>query len=308
MKILLLGSNGQVGYELHSKLSELGSVIAPPRSELDMFDKSAIASVVDRCKPQLIVNAAAYTAVDKAETDSFAAFQINRDAVEILANKAKALNALLIHYSTDYVFDGTAREAYSETDETNPLSIYGRSKLAGEEAIQASGCHHLIFRTSWVYSVRGHNFAKTILKKSKELQVLNVVNDQIGSPTAAELISDVTIACIEKYLQFSDGERNKLSGIYNLTPGGFTSWHGFAVYLLSELFSNKTGNQIEIAKQFSKINPVLSSEYPTAAKRPALSLLSTDKIRNEFGVDLPDWRIHAKKFISSYIASEKHAA
>ena len=256
MKILLIGSNGQVGWELARTLLPLGEVVALNREQADLTDLETLRQTVQTIRPNVIVNAAAYTAVDKAETERDLAFLINAQAVEVLAQEAKNLNALLLHYSTDYVFDGMKDAPYVENDATNPLNVYGESKLAGELAIQASGVDYLICRTTWVFAARGNNFVKSILRLAAERDKLNIVADQIGAPTWARLIAETT-AHILRQAQLERGANTFESGIFNLTSAGETSWHGFAEKI------------VELAEINCVTNPIPTSDYPTPAKRPA---------------------------------------
>ncbi len=276
MRILLTGSNGQVGWELRRTLSTLGTVVAPSSQELNLADPDAIRRVVRQTSPQLIVNPAAYTAVDKAESETVQALAINGAAPGILAEEAKRLNAALIHYSTDYVFDGSLTRPYGESDPPNPLNSYGRSKLAGEQAIAASGCAHLIFRTSWVYGTRGRNFLLTMQKLLAERDVLNVVADQIGAPTWSRTIAEAS-AQILAQLRMDTDRIADLSGIYNLTCAGQTSWHGFALAIAAHRGSH------------CQVNAITTSDYPTPAARPLNSVLAHDKLMLTFGLHMPDW-------------------
>ncbi|MGZ8944494.1 MAG: dTDP-4-dehydrorhamnose reductase [Methylococcaceae bacterium] len=283
MKILLTGCNGQVGWELSRALLPLGDIIAASRSQVDLSDLDSLRRTVQKYSADVIVNAAAYTAVDKAETEQDLAFCINADAPAVLAEEAKKTGALLIHYSTDYVFDGTKISAYAEDDAPNPVNVYGQSKLAGEKAIQASGVDYLILRTSWVYAARGHNFLKSILRLAAEREELSVVADQIGSPTWARLIAETTAHVLrQSMLERHKGRFN--SDLYNLTSAGETSWHGFAQMI------------VDIARQQSNqtlknrtIIPIPATDYPLPAKRPARSLLSTDRLEQYFGLKMPAW-------------------
>jgi dTDP-4-dehydrorhamnose reductase len=269
VKILLTGRDGQVGWELARLLPALGEVTAFSRAELDLASPDAIVERVRAVKPDVIVNAAAYTAVDKAETEREQAMLVNAAGPGFLAAEARACGALLVHYSTDYVFDGTKPSPYVESDATNPVSVYGKSKLAGERAIQAVGSPHLILRTSWVYAARGRNFLLTMLKLGREKPMLRVVDDQRGAPTWAHDIAATTVAL----LQARDSE----SGVYHLTAGGTTTWCGFA----REIF--------RIAGIATPVEPITTAEYPTPAKRPANSVLSNEKMKNTFKVSLPSW-------------------
>ena len=281
MKILLIGSNGQVGWELARTLLPLGEVVALNRDQADLTDLEKLRQIVQTIRPDAIVNAAAYTAVDKAETERDLAFLINAQAVEVLAQEAKKLNALLIHYSTDYVFDGTKDTPYVENDATNPLNVYGESKLAGELAIQASGVDYLICRTTWVFAARGNNFVKSILRLAAERDKLNIVADQIGAPTWARLIAETT-AHILRQAQLERGANTFESGIFNLTSAGETSWHGFAEKI------------VELAEINCVTNPIPTSDYPTPAKRPANSRLSTECLTQRFGLTMPTWETTLK--------------
>ncbi len=296
MKILLLGPNGQVGWELQRSLSPLGRLKACDRNTVDLENLDALRAVVRDYRPAAIVNAAAYTAVDKAESQPDKAECINVKAVELLANEAKHLDAWLLHYSTDYIFDGTKSGAYVEADKPNPLSVYGRTKLQGEEAIGQSGCRHLVFRTSWVYAVHGSNFVKTIIRLAGERDTLDVVADQVGAPTSAEFIADTTALCLYRMARDKTfGER--AGGIYHLTPTGKTSWHGFASYILDEI--RRLG--VELRLRPENIRPVTTAEYPTAAKRPANSCLDTRKVIGAFGLHLPSWQFHAQRLIPELV-------
>jgi dTDP-4-dehydrorhamnose reductase len=295
VKILLFGANGQVGWELQRSLAPLGQIKACDRREADFINLDRLREIIREYSPDVIVNAAAYTAVDKAEDDLDIAYCINAEAVGLLGGEAKRLNAWLIHYSTDYVFDGTKSGPYLENDQPNPLSVYGKTKLKGEEAICESGCKYLIFRTSWVYSAHGSNFAKTILRLAKERDVLNVVADQIGAPTSAELIADITALALYRIIGATNSIHPQGSnplfseqaiGIYHLTPTGETSWFGFAKYLLKE--AQKCGIDLRINPE--NVHPITTADYPVPAKRPANSRLNTNKLTEVFGVSLPQWQ------------------
>jgi dTDP-4-dehydrorhamnose reductase len=270
VRILLTGKDGQVGWELARALPAAGEVVAFGRKELDLADPPQLVARVRQVKPDVIVNAAAHTAVDRAESEPDQAFQINATAPRLLAEEAKALGALLVHYSTDYVFDGTKRDPYTEDDATNPVSVYGKSKLAGEEAIQAAGCRHMIFRTSWVYASRGKNFLLTILRLAKERSELRVVDDQHGAPTWARSIADVTAQILR--------QRDPRTGTYHLTAAGATTWCGFAREIL------------RLSGLSTPVKAISTAEYPTPAKRPMSSLLSTQKLQRTFQMTCPGWR------------------
>jgi dTDP-4-dehydrorhamnose reductase len=277
LRILLTGSTGQVGHELQRSLAPMGEVTALSHQQLDLTDTAAIRRMVRDLAPQLIVNAAAYTAVDQAENEQELAFAVNGVAPGVLAEEALNLGALLVHYSTDYVFDGTKNGAYAETDPANPQSIYGKSKLAGEQAIQAVGGKYLIFRTSWVYGTRGKNFLLTILKLAKERDSLRVVADQIGAPTWCRSIAEATAAAVQ-------GWAAEKSGLYHLSCRGHTSWHGFAQAILR----NYPSNLLKVSAE--NVEAINSEQYPLPAKRPANSVLDNTKLKEAFGIVLPDWR------------------
>lgn len=276
MKILLTGKNGQVGWELAHALAPLGEVIAVGREGLDLAVPDRIVSVVRSVRPDVLINAAAYTAVDRAENEPDAAYAINAAAVAVLADEAKRLQALFIHYSTDYVFDGTKDTAYTEEDRPNPLNVYGSSKLAGEQAIHDVGGAHLILRTSWVYSARGKNFLLAIRRLLQEKKELRVVSDQTGAPTSASMLADVTAELLRRHGVASLGDAR---GLYHATASGCTSWHGFATEIA----------RLERLDVPVQIVPVASDNYPTAARRPANSRLSTEKLSRQFDIVLPSW-------------------
>jgi len=284
MKILLLGKNGQVGWELQRSLSPLGELIALDRHVVDglcgdLSDLDALRATIRQVKPDVIVNAAAYTAVDKAESETELADRVNGQASQVMAEEATTLGAWLIHYSTDYVFSGQGSLPWKESDPVAPVNHYGASKLAGEQAITASGCKHLIFRTSWVYGARGNNFAKTMLRLAKDRETLSVIADQIGAPTGADLIADVTALAIQQVLQ-----RPELSGLYHLAASGEVSWHGYASHVIS--FARDSGEQLAV----TAINPIETTAYPTPARRPLNSRLNTQKLRDNFSLHLPGWQ------------------
>ena len=293
MKILLLGKNGQLGWELQRALAPLGDVVACGREQADMENIDALRQLIRDVSPQIIVNAAAYTAVDKAESEADRARRINAEAVAMLADECKCLNAWLVHYSTDYVFDGTKEGFYTETDAPNPLSVYGRTKLLGEQAVQQSGCKHLIFRTSWVYAARGANFVKTMLRLAKERDELKVVCDQIGAPTSAELIADTTALCLFR-LQHDTLLASKANGLYHLVAAGETSWHGYAQHVIAAA----SQHNMELRSAIDKILPITTAEYPLPARRPANSRLSTLKLSHTFGIIMPAWQSHLDRVIT----------
>lgn len=299
-KILLFGKNGQVGWELQRSLMPLappGALIALGRDSesLDgnLAEPEKIRQTVMTIKPDIIINAAAYTAVDRAETTAELAQTINADAPGVLAQAAKQLDAWLIHYSTDYVFDGKNSQPYIETDEPNPLNAYGKTKLAGEQNIIASGCRHLILRTSWVYSTYGNNFIKTILRLAQERDQLQIVDDQIGAPTGAELIADVT-AHIVHVLRSDPDQSLAYGGLYHLTAQGYTSWYEFARFILKQAASA----DMDLKTTPGHLHPIASSDYPTPAVRPHNSRLNTDKLIKTFHLHLPDWQTGVSRTLS----------
>lgn len=284
MKILLLGKNGQVGWELQRSLAPLGELIALDRHQADglcgdLSNLDALRATIRQVKPDIIVNAAAYTAVDKAESEKELADRINNQASRVMAEEAATLDAWLIHYSTDYVFNGQGSTPWQETDLVAPVNHYGASKLAGEQAITASGCKYLIFRTSWVYAARGNNFAMTMLRLAKDRETLSVIDDQIGAPTGADLIADVTALAIRQAMQRAD-----LVGIYHLAASGEVSWHGYASHVIK--FAQANGEALAV----TAINPIETSAYPTPARRPLNSRLNTQKLCDSFYLHLPDWQ------------------
>ncbi len=294
MRILLVGGNGQVGHELRRSLASLGEVIVTTRNgELeggsavacDLMQPGALAAIVHETRPGVVVNATAYTAVDKAESDRDAAFRVNAGAMEELAKECAALGIPLVHYSTDYVFDGQGDRPYLPGDATSPLGVYGESKLAGENAIRASGAKHLILRTAWVYGLYGHNFLKTMLRVGADRDELRVVSDQVGSPTPAWLIADVTAEILRQGI----GK----GGTHHLVSAGQTSWHGFADAIFDEAVASGM-----LARK-PTVHAIPTSEYPTPARRPAWSVLDTASLRRMYGLALPDWRIALQRTFST---------
>ncbi len=285
MKILLLGKNGQVGWELQRSLAPLGQVLALDSKSQDycgdLNDLQGLAATVQRFAPDVIVNAAAYTAVDKAESEPEQALRVNAQAPAVLAAEAQKLNALLIHYSTDYVFAGDGQTPWQESDPVGPLSVYGATKLQGEQAIQASGCAHLILRTSWVYAARGNNFAKTMLRLAQERDSLNVIDDQFGTPTGADLLADVTAHAI-RAMHLNP----QLSGVYHLAAAGETTWYRYARFVLEH--AQTAGVQLKVAPD--AVGALTTAAYPTPAKRPGNSRLNTQKLQNAFSLRLPEWQ------------------
>lgn len=297
MKILLLGKDGQVGWELQRALAPLGELRALGRAEADFTDPESLRAVVRAFGPDVIVNAAAYTAVDKAEADAATAHNVNAVSPGVLAEEAAAGNAWLVHYSTDYVFDGTKEGAWVETDAVNPLSVYGRTKYDGEQRIAATGARHLILRTSWVFAPRGGNFAKTMLRLAKERETLNVVADQHGAPTGAELLADVTALTLHR-IAVPGTDAQHLSGVYHLAAAGSTTWHAYAQHVLAQAQSHGA----ELKAGPDAVQPIAASAFPTPAARPANSRLDCSKFSANFGVHLPDWRHHVNRLIAELSA------
>jgi dTDP-4-dehydrorhamnose reductase len=286
-RILLLGSNGNVGWELQRALAPLGELTACDRRDCDLSDREMISRAIAAASPDIIVNAGAYTAVDKAEQESAVAQQINAEAVRVIADCARQRGALFVHYSTDYVFDGQKTGEYSEADAPSPQSVYGRSKLMGEEALANSGCRYLIFRTSWVFATRGANFAKTILRLAQERESLRVIADQWGAPTSAELIADVTAHALREICS----ERAP-GGLYHLTASGETNWHNYAEFVIAQ--ARLLGAVLKVRE----IEAIGTSEYPLPARRPANSRLNTEKLRTTFGLTLPHWQYHMQRMLA----------
>lgn len=288
MKILVIGKNGQIGWELRRTLAPLGNVIALGRADLDLTDQDAIRSRVREIQPELIVNAAAYTAVDQAESEPELAYSINATAPGVLAEEACALNTWLLHYSTDYVFDGTKSGVYEEHDCANPLSVYGASKLAGEQAIAAAGGRYLIFRTSWVYGARGKNFLLTIMRLAREREELRVVADQAGSPTWSRVVAEATAQIAIQLLSAPRRSRQE-AGIYHLTCAGRTSWYDFAREIVKSMTSSNGRVWSARCPDGPRLVPIPTPEYPRAARRPANSCLSCAKLHTDFRITLPPW-------------------
>ncbi len=298
MKILLLGKNGQVGWELQRSLAPLGDVLALDRRSTDycgdLSKPEQLAQTVLAYKPDLIVNAAAHTAVDKAESEPELAKVLNVDAPAALAKAAAQVGAWLVHYSTDYVFDGSGTHARQEGEGTGPLSVYGQTKLDGEKAIVASGCKYLIFRTSWVYAARGGNFVKTMLCLAQERDKLTVINDQHGAPTGAELIADVTAHAMRRVL---NTQNISFSGVYHLVASGETTWHGYASHVIEKAKAIKP----ELGWKVTDIAPVPTSAFPTPAARPLNSRLCTQKLQQAFGLVLPPWQQGVDRMLSEIL-------
>ena len=301
MKLLVTGTTGQVGWELARSLMPLGNVIAADRTICDFSRPETLAAIVREIRPDVIVNAAAYTAVDKAEKEESLATVINGTAVGVLAEKAKKTGALLVHYSTDYVFDGTKPAPYVEDDTPSPINAYGRSKLAGEAAIRTVGCEYMILRTTWVYAARGQNFVKTILRLAHEREELNIVADQCGAPTCARTIADTT-AHLVRQVQQERFAGKFASGTCHLTAAGATSWHGFA----EAIVQSAARHSLLDPKHIPRINPIPTSAYPLPAARPANSRLDCQRLRSRYKVALPGWQ-QALECVMQEIASRGKA-
>ncbi|SIS08478.1 dTDP-4-dehydrorhamnose reductase [Sphaerotilus natans] len=299
MKILLLGQGGQVGWELQRALAPLGEVVGLDHDSTELhgdFSRpEALAATVAAVKPDLIVNAAAHTAVDKAESEPELARAINATAPGVLARCAAETGAWLVHYSTDYVFDGSGETARDEQAATGPLSVYGQTKLEGEELIRASGCRHLILRTSWVYAARGGNFARTMLRLAAERERLTVIDDQIGAPTGADLLADLTAQMVRTAMSTAAGSDLDLSGVYHAVASGETSWHGYASFVIER--ARQKGRELKV----QTIDPVPTSAFPTPAQRPHNSRLSTHKLQQVFGLRLPPWQQGVERMLTEIL-------
>lgn len=280
--MLVTGADGQVGFELRRALAPLGEVVACGRRECDLADGDAVRRVVREVAPAVVVNAAAYTAVDKAESEPELAEAVNGVGPGVLGGEAARVGALVVHYSTDYVFDGSGEVPWREEDEARPLGVYGRTKLAGERALAASGARHVVLRTSWVHGVWGRNFVKTMLRLIREREELGIVADQHGAPTGAALIADVSAHVVGRFSRGADVP----SGVYHLAAAGHTTWHGLARHVAER--AQRAGWPLKASPE--RILPIETSAYPTPAARPANSRLDTEKLRATFGLHLPDWR------------------
>lgn len=287
--ILIIGKIGQVGWELRRTLAPLGRLTAVDVPDIDLTKADSIRQWVRQTAPQVIVNAAAFTAVDKAETDTARCDQINGVAPGILAEEAKRSGALLVHYSTDYVYDGTKQSPYVEDDTPNPMGAYGRSKLAGDRAVQRAGPDHLIFRLCWVYGARGQNFMLTMMRLARERETLRVVRDQVGCPTWSRMIAQTTALALKQVLATAD--RRQFNGVYHLAASGQTSWHGFADAIVRLMPAE--------GKKCARVEPITTAEYPLPAKRPAYSVLSCEKLQRSFGLRLPDWEESLKQVLET---------
>jgi dTDP-4-dehydrorhamnose reductase len=297
-KILLTGKNGQLGNDLRQILPRLGELIATDREQCDLSRPAEIRNLIRELRPTLIVNAAAYTAVDQAEKDEALTCAINSEAPAVMAEEAKKIGAALVHYSTDYVFDGAKNSPYAENDLPNPISAYGRTKLAGEQAVRDSGADHLIFRTEWVYSTRGKNFLLTILRLATQREELRIVRDQVGAPTWSREIAGATVKALQQICNRTDETAawSERSGTYHMTAAGETTWYEFTQAILQEAaqlsnlaawFQAATNGKELLTR---RVVPISTAEYPTPARRPAYSLLSNSKLNRVFGIQLPDWR------------------
>ncbi len=295
-RILLLGADGQVGWELRRALLPLGQLRSIGRSQVDLADLPSLRAALDAQQPQILVNAAAYTAVDKAEAERERAMRINAEVPAVLADYAAANGIVLVHYSTDYVFDGTKSEPYVEADAPNPRSVYGHSKLEGERAIMASGCRHWIFRTSWVYAARGANFAKTMLRLAHEREQLRVVADQFGAPTSAELLADITLLALHRTRQ-DDGFAERASGLYHLTAAGHTSWHEYARFVVQQAVAR--GVALRCAPE--NVRPIASADYPLPAPRPKNSRLDCSRLQSLLNIVLPPWEVQVQRMLDEIV-------
>jgi dTDP-4-dehydrorhamnose reductase len=314
--ILLTGKNGQIGGELLRLLPQLGEVFAPGREQLDLSKPDDIRRTILDVRPQLIVNAAAYTAVDQAETDQATAQAINEEAPGLMAVEAKKIGAILVHYSTDYVFDGTKKVPYDEGDSANPINIYGKTKFAGEQAIRSSGVPHLIFRTAWVYATRGRNFLLTVLRLATEREELRIVSDQVGAPTCAPDLAAATCKILDGIAEWKCEQfvYSKVCGTYHMSAAGQTTWFDFAMRILEEAKANSRdltwladatkGRQL-IAE---RLTPISTEEFGSPARRPAYSVLSNSHLMQSFGLALPDWRSQLQRcFVPDHKAASNAA-
>lgn len=293
IRILLLGCEGNVGWELQRALAPLGELIPRNRRQCDVADADALRQTIESSRPDVIVNASAYTAVDKAEQEREAAQAINAAGVGLIAAAARARGALFVHYSTDYVFDGRKSGWYVETDSPNPQSEYGRSKRRGEQAIEESGCRYLVFRTSWVFATRGANFAKTMLRLAEQRDTLRVIADQWGAPTGAELIADVTAHAVREVLA-----GRAAGGLYHLAAAGETNWHGYASFVVEQ--ARLLGAKLQV----ETIEAISTEQYPLPAARPANSRLNTEKLQTAFGLHLPEWQYHVRRMLTELLGTQ----
>lgn len=281
-RVLIVGSAGQLGTELRRSFAGTGEIVCRDKESADLAVADQVRAMIRSTEPDLILNAAAYTAVDRAESEPELAMAINATAPRILAEEAARRNVLLVHYSTDYVFDGSKQGPWIESDSPNPMNVYGKSKLAGEEAVQHAGGRHLIFRTSWVYGPHGNNFLLTMLRLGRERDKLSIVDDQVGAPTTSIALADATRTIVDDVLSGKYGRTEDWTGLYHMTCGGSTSWYGFASAIFAATKASRNGKTLEL-------KPIPSSEYPTPARRPLNSVLSNQKLQEKFGVRLPEW-------------------
>jgi dTDP-4-dehydrorhamnose reductase len=288
-RILLIGRIGQLGWELRRTLAPLGQITCVDYPEIDLSSADSLRKRVRESQPRIVINAAAYTAVDKAESEPELAMKINGVAPGILAEEAKRRGALMVHYSTDYIFDGSKTEPYVETNVPNPLGAYGRSKLVGDVAVRAVGGAHLVFRLCWVYGARGQNFMLTMMRLAREREKLRVVDDQVGCPTWSRMIAEATALALKQAI--AAGDLGAFTGTYHLAASGQTSWHGFASAIVRLM--------PETGRKCTLVEPIKTAEYPTPAKRPAYSVLSCEKLKRTFGLQLPDWEESLKQVLES---------
>lgn len=314
--ILLTGKNGQVGGELLHLLPQVGEVVALGHDQLDLSNPTDIRRIIREVRPQLIVNAAAYTAVDQAETDEATARAVNAEAPGLMAEEAKKIGAAVVHYSTDYVFDGTKKAPYDETDPVNPINIYGKTKLTGEDAIRNSGLPHLIFRTSWVYATRGRNFLLTILRLATEREELRIVSDQVGAPTCASEVAAATAKILTGMLGRYDGNFvfPEVSGTYHMSAAGQTTWYDFAKTILEKAEATShtldwlAATTMERPLIAHRLIPISTEEFGSPTHRPAYSILSNSRLIQTFGLALPDWHVQLQRcFVSDSIAANRGA-
>lgn len=289
LRLMLTGASGQVGWELLRSLAPLGEVIVVDRNRMNLAEPDAIRDTIRDIRPDVLVNPAAWTSVDLAESEGAAAAAVNSVAPGVMAEECRRLDALFVHYSTDFVFDGSRSTPWSEDDAPNPLNVYGKTKLAGEIAVRESGARHLILRTSWVYSIRGSNFLRTMVRLAQRHDTLRVVGDQFGAPTSATALADLTAQMVGRY--FAAERFRALQGIYHASCAGRTSWHGFATAILGDLISRPPQREaLRIARR-PEVRAIASSEYPLPARRPANCQLSLDKLHRHWGLTMPDWRM-----------------
>lgn len=314
--ILLTGKNGQIGAELLRLLPQLGEVVALGHDQLDLSDPSDIRRTIQGVRPQLIINAAAYTAVDQAETDETTARAVNEDALRLMAEEAAKIGGVLVHYSTDYVFDGTKKTPYDEMDSANPVNVYGKTKFAGEQAIRSSGLPHLIFRTAWVYATRGRNFLLTILRLATEREELRIVSDQVGAPTCASDIAAATTKVLTNLCERNDRGFvfSEVTGTYHMSAAGQTTWYDFAKTIIENAVA--TSHSLEWLRVATKERPLIArrlipistEEFGSSASRPAYSILSNSRLNQTFGVALPDWHSQLQRcFVPENVVASRSA-